>query len=139
MSLVRDAAEAWFLNRAASLAAVGILALGLAGCSESGGSPPVSGAGPGIDVPLRLADCADWNRASVSEKLATVNQVEGFAGGPSGSPAGHGTTLSDDRAFRLFESYCSADFARAFKLYKLYTRASAFEPLLEALEKRRGG
>ena len=109
----------------------------LAGCSESGGNPPVSGAGPELDVPLRLADCADWNRASVSEKLATVNQVEAFAGGPSGSPAGHGTTLPNDRAFRLFENYCSADFASAFKLYKLYTRAAAFEPLLEALDRRR--
>jgi hypothetical protein len=138
VSLVRDAAKAWILSRSAALAAVAILTAALTGCSESGGDPPVSGAGPGIDVPLRLADCEDWNRASVAEKLATVDRVEAFAGGPSGSPAGHGTTITDDQAFHLFENYCSADFARAFKLYKLYTRASAFEPLLEALQRRRG-
>lgn len=96
----------------------------------------MSGSGPGLDVPLRLADCGDWNDASVAQKLATVDRVEAFAGGPTGSPAGHGATLTDDRAFNLFESYCSADFARAFKLYKLYTRAAAFEPLQEALERR---
>lgn len=103
-----------------------MLAATLAGCSKSGGDAPVSGAGPGLDVPLRLADCADWNGATVGQKLATVDRVQAFAGGPSGSPAGHGVTLPDDRAFNLFESYCSADFARAFKLYKLYTRAAAF-------------
>jgi hypothetical protein len=137
--LVLDAAAAGILSKQTSLAALAVVVAALAGCSESGGDPPVTGAGPGIDVPLRLADCEDWNRASVEEKLGTVDRVEAIAGGPTGSPAGHGTTLPDDRAFRLFESYCSADFARAFKLYKLYARAAAFEPLAEALERQRGG
>lgn len=138
MPLVRDAAEAEPLSRAAFLVVIALVAVILAGCSESGGDAPVSGAGPGIDVPLRLADCADWNRAGVAEKLATVNRIEAFAGGPSGSPAGHGATIADEQAFRLLDNYCSEDFARSFKLYKLYTRAAAFEPLLEALERRRG-
>ncbi|MBN1527565.1 MAG: hypothetical protein JW895_00770 [Thermoleophilaceae bacterium] len=49
-----------------------------------------------------------------------------MSGGPTGSPAGTGAVLSDERAYELFEGYCKAGFAKRFKLYKLYTRAAAF-------------
>jgi hypothetical protein len=49
-------------------------------------------------------------------------------GGPVGSPAGHGATLPDARAYELFQHYCAYGFASQFKLYKLYTRAAAFTP-----------
>jgi hypothetical protein len=113
------------------LAAVAI-ALLLAGCSASGSdetTPP--GAGPRIGVPLRLADCTDWRDADVAERLGTVRQLRDFAGGPTGSPAGHGTTLDDERAYDVLQGYCLAEFADSFKLYKLYTRAAAFQSLAQ--------
>jgi hypothetical protein len=104
-----------------------ILAAGLTGClgSGSGGQPPSQG-GPHIGTPLQLADCADWRRADPTERAGTVRQLRKFAGGPAGSPAGHGAVLKDDQAYELFERYCSNGFARHFRLYKLYTRAAAF-------------
>jgi hypothetical protein len=140
VSLVRDAAAPGAVGRRASLAVVLALATAtVTGCSESGGDAPVSGAGSGIDVPLRLADCADWNEASVAEKLGTVVRIETFAGGPTGSPAGHGSTIPREQAYDVLEGWCDNDFARSFKLYKLYTRASAFQGLAEAIEKQEAG
>jgi hypothetical protein len=80
-------------------------------------------------VPIRLADCTDWRRADVGQRLGTVHELRDFAGGPVGSPAGHGNVLDDKRAYELFQSYCARYFARGFKLYKLYTRAAAFSPI----------
>lgn len=82
-----------------------------------------------IGVPIRLADCTDWLDADVAERLATVRQIRAFAGGPTGSPGSRGATLPDEHAFDLFEAYCEEELARAFKLYKLYTRAAAFQSL----------
>jgi len=81
--------------------------------------------GVNLGVPIQLADCTDWNEGSVDERLGTIRQIREFAGGPSGSPAGHGTTLPDEDAYELFENYCDEQFAGGFKLYKLYTRAAA--------------
>jgi hypothetical protein len=140
MPLVRHAAAAGAVARVASLAvAAAFLVSALAGCSESGGDPPVTGAGTGIDVPLRLADCTDWSAASVAEKLGTVERIETFAGGPTGSPAGRGSTIPRDQAYEVLEGWCENEFADSFKLYKLYTRASAFQGLADALEEQQGG
>jgi hypothetical protein len=140
VSLVRETAEAQRVGRAAALLVALVLAAGVAaGCSDSGGDPPVTGAGTGIDVPLRLADCTDWNAASVAEKLGTVARIETFAGGPTGSPAGYGSTIPRERAYDLLEGWCDNEFARSFKLYKLYARSAAFQHLAEAYERQSGG
>jgi hypothetical protein len=81
-------------------------------------------------VPLRLADCTDWEQADVAERLGTVRQLRAFAGGPTGSPAGRGNVLEDEQAYELLENWCGNHFARGFKLYKLYTRAAAFSSLI---------
>jgi hypothetical protein len=47
-------------------------------------------------------------------------------GNDASAPSGRGAVLDDERAYELFNSYCKADFARGFKLYKLYERATAF-------------
>lgn len=96
----------------------------------------MTGAGTGIDVPLRLADCSDWNSASVSEKLATVNRIETVDGGPTGSPAGYGNTIPDAQAFHVIQGWCGARFADSFKLYKLYARAAAFEGIAQVYERQ---
>jgi hypothetical protein len=116
----------WALAAAASLICVGIAV----GCGGSDASGTASGAGPQINVPLRLADCDDWNQADVSERLGTVGALRDFAGGPTGSPAGHGAVLTDKRGYEVLENWCSQDFAHGFKLYKLYTRAAAFSSLV---------
>ena len=112
------------------MAAVVLAAAGLCACSSSGGEPAVEVAGIGVGAPIRLADCTDWRNAEVDERLVTVGQIRDFAGGPVGPRGGRGATLPDERAYDLFQGYCENEFARAFKLYKLYTRAAAFQSLV---------
>ena len=147
LSLVRAAAEAGSIarrsrtgHRAAVGTALGILAVGLAACGGSDSpAPPGDGSGPRVDAPLRLADCTDWKGADVSERIGTVRDLRAFAGGPTGSPAGHGAVLDDEQAYRLLQGYCENEFARAFKLYKLYTRAAAFAETARELQREAGG
>ena len=115
---------------APAAAAALICSLLLFGCGGSDASDTASGSGPRIGVALRLADCDDWKQADVSERLGTVRQLADFAGGPTGSPAGRGNTLSDERGYEVMQNWCRNDFARGFKLYKLYTRAAAFSSLV---------
>jgi hypothetical protein len=39
--------------------------------------------------------------------------------------------LSDEEAHELFQDACRPAFAEGFRLYKLYARAAAFNPLLD--------
>jgi hypothetical protein len=117
------------LNRWGIAAALALVCVGVAtACGGSDASNTASGTGPHINVAIRLADCTDWKQADASQRLGTVRQLRAFAGGPTGSPAGHGNVLDDKRAYELFQHWCSNYFARGFKLYKLYTRAAAFTP-----------
>jgi hypothetical protein len=116
--------------RWAFAAATALICLAIsAGCGGSDASGTASGAGVQINVPLRLADCDDWNQADVGERLGTVKALRDFAGGPTGSPGGHGATLSEKRGYEVLQNWCSQRFAQGFKLYKLYTRAAAFSSL----------
>jgi hypothetical protein len=100
----------------------------LAACGEDDASgPPVVLGGPSIGVAIELANCEDWNDASVEERIGTIDQIENFAGGPVGTAGGRGAVLSDEDAYDVMEGYCSEEFARGFRLYKLYTRAAAFQ------------
>jgi hypothetical protein len=82
----------------------------------------------GVGSSIRLDNCTDWQRGTIAQRRDTVVELRKFAGSPVGSSAGiqNGPVLSDDRAYRLFQSYCANYFARGFKLYKLYTHAAAF-------------
>ena len=119
LRLVRDT------QRAAALAAC-LATLLLAGCLGSDDEPASSEAGARLGPPLRLTDCEDWREFSPRERSTTLRALEAFAEGRTGSPAGRGRGLDDERAYELFEGYCRQPFARRFKLYKLYTRAAAF-------------
>ena len=103
-------------------------AAGLSGCMGEGGEPPVAGR---IGEPTQLVQCRHWNEAGVRERYGTVEAMRKFAGGPTGSPGGHGRTLDDDDAYELFDRWCSQRHAIGFRLYKLYTRAAAFSSLAE--------
>jgi hypothetical protein len=114
--------------RAAVAAALCAAALGLPACAggDAAGGPSQVNAGARIGAPTQLVACGDWNEASVRERYGTLEALSAFAGGPTGSPAGRGATLDHDEAYDLFERHCASDFARGFRLYKLYTRAAAF-------------
>ena len=103
--------------------------LAACGGSDDPGEAPVEQGGPTIGVPIQLASCEDWEGATVEERLGTIAQIENFAGGPVGTGELRGQTLDRDRAYDLMESFCGEDFARGFRLYKLYTRAAAFAPI----------
>jgi hypothetical protein len=77
---------------------------------------------------LRLADCTAWNHANEARRKTTVEALRRFAGGPVGSSAGiqNGPVLDDKAAYELLQRFCKHYYARAFKLYKLYTHAAAF-------------
>jgi hypothetical protein len=102
------------------------IALSCATLIACGGDSAPADQGIGVNASLQLADCDDWNKSSVEQRLATVKQLREFAGSPIGEVNARGRILDDDDAYDLLERYCSADFAGAFKLYKIYVRAAAF-------------
>jgi hypothetical protein len=108
--------------------AVACAAVLATGCGEgSDSSDPGSSAlgSPDVQTTAREADCADWNGASVEEQQVIVESIAEFEGGaPTGT---QGRTLPDEQAFELFERLCEQDYASAFKLYKVYVRAAAFQ------------
>jgi len=83
-----------------------------------------------IDVgeSARSDTCAQWKAGTVKQRDGALIRLRKFAGSPVGSSSAlqYGHVLSDERAYRLFQSFCAHHFARAFKLYKLYERAAAF-------------
>jgi hypothetical protein len=117
-------------TRRASVAAL-VAGLALSGCLGGDSSGGRARAGARIGAPLQLADCSDWHKATPAERQGTIRQLRGFAGGPVGETPGlHGATLDDDAAYRVLDDSCRHDYARGFKLYKLYTRAAAFRKQL---------
>jgi hypothetical protein len=117
VSVVHHAAEA---KRLAAVIAVA-LGVALAGC---GGDTAPADQGIGGNTPLRLANCDDWNSSGVEERLVTVEQLRALNAGPSETV--RGAVLDDDQAYDILEGQCAAEFAGAFKVYKLYGRAAAF-------------
>jgi hypothetical protein len=109
---------------AAATAAAAMAAATAAGCG--GGSPSVDVEGVGVNPEIRLADCTDWEKASTAQRLTTLRQLENFSEGQADTPVGRGPVLDEDKGYDVLDNYCKADFARAFKLYKLYERAAAF-------------
>jgi hypothetical protein len=113
-----------------SLCALLVAAL-IGGCGGGSSSQPQVDVGPNVGQPIALADCHDWEQANTEQRLGTIKDLKNFAGGPvvgnnASSPSGTGSVLDDDKAYDLFNNWCGEDFARGFKLYKLYERAAAF-------------
>jgi hypothetical protein len=112
-------------------AAAALAAAGCGGGTAAQNEQAAGNAGPGIVQNVRLADCTDWKRESVADRLTTIHALGGFYGQPigagsAGSPTRHGATLSEKQAYDLFQSACEQSFARGFKLYLLYGKAAGF-------------
>jgi hypothetical protein len=124
---------AWLRHRSAvTIASPAIAAALIVGCGGGSGTQPQVDVGPNVGQPIALADCNDWNQANTEQRLGTIQQLKDFAGGPvvgnsATAPSGTGAVLDDKQAYDLFNRYCAASFASAFKLYKIYERAAAFE------------
>jgi hypothetical protein len=116
----------------ALLAATTVL---LGGCGEAGTSHastfPTHLAGPvtaDVGESARSDTCEQWRKGTVQQRHGALKRLRKFATSPIGSSSDrkYGPTLSESRAYRLFDNLCAKHFARAFKLYKLYERAAAF-------------
>jgi hypothetical protein len=109
-----------------------LIAAAVAGCGEDDSANTAKTKGVGEQVggsvaPLAL--CRDWNAGTEAEKQATVDDIRSSLTPQSQEESG--TSLSDERAYELFERSCAQQFAQGFQLYKLYAQAAALAPLGE--------
>jgi hypothetical protein len=103
-----------------------VLAAGCGDSEDASDSGSSALGSPEVQTTARETDCTDWNGATVEERQIIVEAIAEFEGGaPTGTP---GRTLPDDEAYELFQRFCEKDYAIAFKLYKIYVRAAAFQP-----------
>jgi len=116
----------------ALLAAAAVLLGGCGAASKSQASTfPTHLAGPvtaDVGESARSDTCEQWQKGTVQQRHGALKRLRKFATSPIGSSKDrkYGPTLSESRAYRLFDNLCAKHFARAFKLYKLYDRAAAF-------------
>lgn len=108
--------------RAALTAA--LAAASLAGC---GGAAKTHGPPAQPLSSLQTANCLEWRAIDRDRRMATIRALTKAAGGPTNG--GRGATLSDARAYRLFENVCRNTFASHFLLYEMYNRAAGFKSL----------
>jgi ABC-type glycerol-3-phosphate transport system substrate-binding protein len=107
----------------------------LAGCG--GSSPekpasepvPIEGVGASIGGSVApLAQCRDWVRGSVDERMATIEDIRGQLTPQTAQNEDSG--FPDQEAYDLFQRVCAQKYAAAFRLYKVYTQRAGFEPLV---------
>lgn len=116
----------------AAVAGAALLLVPLSGCGSGSSQPPRPGAGPNVGAAINVADCRDWNQATIEERLGTLSQLKNFAGGPvlggsaANPEANTGAVLDDKQAYDLLNALCEPPYAQGFQLYKLYQRAAAF-------------
>ena len=116
----------------ATALALVLLAAALVGCGgdATGQDAPAQAVGEPVGGSVAaLAQCRDWNAGTEAEKQATIADIRSSLTLQSQEESG--TSLSDERAYELFEHSCTEEFAQGFELYKLYARAAAFAPLAE--------
>jgi hypothetical protein len=74
-----------------------------------------------------LAQCSDWTQGSKEQKVATVQDIRDMVN--QTGTVEPTTDLDDEDALALLDRACENDFASGFRLYKLYTRGSAFSSI----------
>jgi hypothetical protein len=121
-----------------ALALLAAAALLLGGCGaddEAGGDRGGAAEGVGLVVAgstAQFASCLDWRRGTEAERYATIADIRGQLTPQSAQT--EESDLSDERAYRIFQSSCAADGTDRLRLYKLYARAQAFAPLTRRAE-----
>ena len=103
-------------------ALIGLLAVAAAALVACGGDEQAEPLGEvrAGSVTL-LADCGDWNRGTVEERMATVREVRAGE-----SPGNQAQTHTDEQVYEFFERNCARQYAKTFRLYKLYTGAAPY-------------
>lgn len=111
---------------------VAAFATSLAGCGNTDRTTtdPVQAVG-GVRVGsvAQLAQCRDWVAGDEAERLATIDDIRSQIN--TGDAGVQNATMSDQQAYDVFDGACAHAFAAGFRLYKLYFKATAFEPVLE--------
>lgn len=121
-------------GRPALLISIGLVAAAIAGCGGDDGSAQPSLEDPQLGDPINLADCRDWKAGTVEERLGTIHGIREFLATPVPGTGASREALGDEQAYELFEGWCANEFARGFRLYKLYARAQAFSGATSAGE-----
>jgi hypothetical protein len=102
----------------------------LAGCGDDGSrqGPRSGGVRPAVaGTTASLANCGEWKRATPKQRRVTVEDLRGQLTAQDDRTAR--SVLSDERAYEVFQHACKQSYADGLRLYKLYVKAAAFEPL----------
>jgi hypothetical protein len=110
-----------------------LAAVAIAGCGNSDDATttePAQGVGDvRVGSVSYLAQCRDWVAGTEEQRLATIADIRAQIN--TGDPGVQNPTLTDEEASDVFDGACRHPYASGFRLYKLYFRASAYEPLVE--------
>lgn len=110
------------------------LAIAFASCGEeeSPAAPERQASALGdvrVGSVAQLAQCSDWRRGDRDERLATIDDIRSQINLQDGTV--QTPPLSDELAYEVLDGMCANDFARSFRLYKVYARAAGFQSLAE--------
>ncbi len=106
------------------------LLLGACGAEDKAGGDRSAAKGVGLVTAgstAQFASCADWRRGTVAQRYATIADIRGQL--TPQTLDSEASDLSDEAAYRMFQSSCATDGADQLRLYKIYARAQAFAPL----------
>ncbi len=92
--------------------------------SRSAGAKPVGDMSGGSVA--QYANCGDWRKGTEAERYATIEVLRGRLTPDSSKTAA--SPLTDERAYEVFQDACSQGI-ESLRLFKLYARVQAFEPL----------
>jgi hypothetical protein len=112
----------------AVLALCAAAAVGCSSDSDDSGSSTTKGVRPEVaGTTAGLANCREWNAATVEQRKFTLRDLRGQL--TAQTDPTERSVLSDKRAYEIFQRWCKQDYASELRLYKLYVRAQAYEPL----------
>jgi hypothetical protein len=106
------------------------LVLGACGADDRAGGDRAPAEGVGLvsaGSTAQFANCEDWRRGTVAQRYATIADIRGQL--TPQTLDSEVSDLSDQAAYRIFQSSCATDGADQLRLYKIYARAQAFAPL----------
>jgi hypothetical protein len=118
------------MRRLAAVIAVAAIAAATGGCGEEDRAETTGYGTEGVGMvragsSAALAQCSDWLAATDEQKQQTVDDIynqlnQAGADGPT-------PDIPDDAdAHEFFDQACANDYARGFRLYKIYARSAAF-------------